>query len=280
MYKWWKKLPAWLLYQRRDVKCSAGLHVTSGREAGDVRRICAEKSICCATLGVRESDLNMPEDPLPRKDFLFLGRIHPVKNLDGLLKAWERARPRGRLIIAGPDDVGHKAELASLAESMGLRIVDIVEKTGCNKKQIHGGMEVSPEVLCRLLDSADADVVFAGPVYSAAKDCLLDSSRFLVLPSHSENFGLVVVEALARGVPVIASDGTPWECLGGDEEIGRCGWHCRQSLDGLAEALQLAMKCDGTEYLSLCQNAVELARRRFTWRASAKKLVDFYRDIR
>ena len=278
-YKWWKKLPAWLLYERRDFVSAAGIHVTSEGELSDVRRFVPSHRTCIASLGVR-ADVIVSDSVDKRSDeFLFLGRVHPVKNLDGLLTAWKAVKGHGRLVIAGPDDIGYKAELVGKAFALGLSVADLSEKMAYGKKTVFGGDEVGADDVERLLDGALADVVFLGPVYSEAKSRLLRRARCLVLPSHSENFGLVVLEALASGTPVIASDGTPWASLDGDDALGRCGWCYRQSFEGLVDALEKVAGCSADEYVALSRNATTLVRERYTWTASARKLLAFYKEL-
>ena len=123
---------------------------------------------------------------------LYLGRLHPLKGLDMLVEAWgnlhkaqhqspQPSMEHWRLVIAGPDEQGTRAALERQARELGL-------------------ME---------------SITFAGPVYGGEKERLLDTADLFVLPSRSENFGLVVAEALGAGVPVIATRAAPWrELLG------------------------------------------------------------------
>jgi len=106
---------------------------------------------------------------------LFLGRIHPKKGCDLLIEAFARVACRDpllRLVIAGPDECGWQADLVSLASQLGV----------------------------------SARVMFTGPLYGEVKWGALRSAEVLALPSHTENFGITVVEALACGVPVLISN--------------------------------------------------------------------------
>jgi glycosyltransferase involved in cell wall biosynthesis len=105
----------------------------------------------------------------------YVGRVHPIKGIDVLLSAFALAgcRPTARVAIIGPDE-GHKADLAALARKLGIldsvSFVDSVD--GREKLQVY----------------VDSDVV----VYAGA----------------SESFGMVAIEAMMCGVPVIVSEGT------------------------------------------------------------------------
>jgi glycosyltransferase involved in cell wall biosynthesis len=119
---------------------------------------------------------------------LFLSRIHPKKGIDVLLRAWaglEVERPDWDLVIAGPDELGHTADMQALARTLGLKRIEW-------RPAVHG----------------------------AAKSALYRSADCFVLPTNSENFGLVVAEALAHEVPVITTRNAPWEGL----RMHDCGW--------------------------------------------------------
>ena len=77
-------------------------------------------------------------------------------------------------------------------------------------------------------------VSFPGPVYGAQKAEAFRRAQAFVLPSHSENFGNVVAEALSHGVPVVVSRGAPWA----EVERRRCGWWVEQGEGPLADCLR------------------------------------------
>jgi glycosyltransferase involved in cell wall biosynthesis len=110
-----------------------------------------------------------------RRFLLFLGRIHEKKGCDLLLKAFAKLvgdAPEVDLVMAGPDQMGMQAKLASLAGRLG----------------------------------AGARVHWAGMISGEVKWGALRSCDALVLPSHQENFGICVVEALSVGRPVLISN--------------------------------------------------------------------------
>jgi glycosyltransferase involved in cell wall biosynthesis len=106
---------------------------------------------------------------------IFMGRIHEKKGCDLLIQSFARelaSNPEWHLLICGPDQVGWKAMLVSMAEHLGI----------ANR------------------------ITWAGMVSGDLKWGALFASEIFVLPSHQENFGIVVAEALACGVPVLISD--------------------------------------------------------------------------
>jgi glycosyltransferase involved in cell wall biosynthesis len=151
-----------------------------------------------------------------------------MKGLPLLLQAWAKLCPRGwRLRVVGPDEQGHLGELRRLAAQ--LRIED--------------------------------DVEFEDGVYGEQKWKTLGEASLFVLPSHSENFGVAVAEALACGVPVITTRGTPWEVL----TEYQCGWWIPIGVQPLARALQEAISLSDAERLAMGERGRRLVQERFCW---------------
>jgi glycosyltransferase involved in cell wall biosynthesis len=122
---------------------------------------------------------------------LWLGRLAREKGIDIIFQAWPliiKKNPNARLVIAG--NIDHPELHRSLVEL-------------CHTLQIHNNVE------------------FLGYTSGLAKAKLIAQARCLLLPSHFESFGNVVVEALASHTPVIASTGTPWEILRQYPDAGR-----------------------------------------------------------
>lgn len=130
----------------------------------------------------------------------FLGRLHPIKRLDLLAEAFailRRVRPRARLLIAGPDEGGHRRQIEPL-----------------------------------FAETADA-IRWLGALDGAAKWALLAASRTLVQCSDSESFGMNVAEALAAGLPVVVTDRGPWAQV---ESVG-CGYAVPHDPRSIADAV-------------------------------------------
>lgn len=118
----------------------------------------------------REDILQSPET----KVALFLGRVHPKKRPDLLIRGWGAAAvpSRWRLIIAGPGEPAYLDQLAKLALQCGV----------------------------------SQSVQFTGPVMGADKRYLLSRAAWFLLPSEQENFGVAVLEAIVIGCAVAVSD--------------------------------------------------------------------------
>jgi glycosyltransferase involved in cell wall biosynthesis len=96
-----------------------------------------------------------------------------------------------------------------------------------------------------------------------------------VLPSYSENFGIVVAEAMAWGRPVIASTGTPWKEVA---DVG-AGWWVAPEEEALAKALAEAMDKRPQELEAMGGKGRALVERSYTWSAPAERLTKAYEQI-
>ena len=96
-----------------------------------------------------------------------------------------------------------------------------------------------------------------------------------VLPSHSENFGGVVIESLAVGTPCIATKGTPWAQL----PEHNCGWWVEDSVAELRDILAQALQLQNSQYAEMSRNAHRLVEEKYSWRESAQTLINAYSAI-
>jgi glycosyltransferase involved in cell wall biosynthesis len=183
------------------------------------------------------SDLRPPTSGL--KTALFVGRIYPVKGLPLLVEAWAKVRPAGwKMRVVGPDEAGHRAEVEALVRQAGLE--DAFE--------------------------------FTGPLEGEALRHAYADAELLVLPSHTENFGMVVAEALAHGLPVIATRGSPWKLL----EDERCGWWVPVSADGIAAALDDATRRTSADLSAMGGRGRVVVAERFAWDGIARQFLACY----
>lgn len=242
-HRGWKKWIAWRLYQRRNLETAAALHVTSDLEAGNVRALGLGPEIICIPNGITVPDLCPAYVPaLKQKRVVFLGRIHPIKGLPMLLDAWARIRPtEWTLEIAGPDEGGHRAAL----EDQVVRL------------------------------SLGSSVFFADPVGESGKSAFFERASVFVLPSHSENFGVAAGEALAAGVPVIATRATPWSAL----EAEACGWHVATSVEGLEHGLSKAFSTSPEELIAMGRRGHKYVAETFSWNRVGHEMTALYRRL-
>ena len=201
----WKKRLFAIFVETEHLRSARCLRATADMEAGHFRSM----GITCPITIVPNAIALAPLAPRPapdgRRRVLFLSRIHPKKGIIFLLRAWAKLEDRFRdwdLIIAGIDENGHLADMKTRASELGL-----------------------------------SRVSFPGAVHGAQKEALFRASDLFVLPTHAENFGLVIAEALAQEVAVITTHNAPWEGL----EERRCGWWIPLVEERLADTMAQAM---------------------------------------
>jgi glycosyltransferase involved in cell wall biosynthesis len=96
-----------------------------------------------------------------------------------------------------------------------------------------------------------------------------------LLPSYTENFGGVVIDALSLGLPVLASKSTPWEIL----EEASCGWQFDLDADSLCEALLKFIDKTDDERREMGLRGRKLVEEQYTWDAVVKKMVEGYERV-
>jgi glycosyltransferase involved in cell wall biosynthesis len=238
----WKKRLAWHFYQRHNLEKAAALHVTSDLEAKSVRALGLRSKIACIPNGISVPAQCPVRDLTRPKRMVFLGRLHPIKGLPMLLEAWARIRPTDWFLeITGPDEGGYRRRLEDQVEALNL----------------------------------NGTVCFTAPVGGAEKKALLARASVLVLPSYSENFGVAAGEALAEGLPVIATHGTPWAAL----ESEGCGWHVATNVDGLERGLRNAFAAPQQQLTEMGRRGHAFAARAFSWNRVAGEMVALYQNI-
>ena len=293
-----RKAVAWRLFERKNLRAAAMFHATAESEASSIKKVIngVSEGRCFRGAGEREQgaeDRGQGEVPivvapngvdLPdpgarpgrevvekrfpqlrgRRWVVFMSRLHPKKGIDLLLGAWGAQKKvaggewmemrsgecgvqswgwtqQPALVLAGPDLIGYRREVERMVRDLGLQ----------------------------------ESVVLTGEVRGAEKDVLLANADVFVLPSYSENFGIVVVEAMAWGRPVIATTGTPWKEVA---EVG-AGWWVKPEDGEVARALGEALEKSGEELDAMGARGRALVAERYGWRVPAARLVRAYEGI-
>ncbi len=239
----WRKQFVWTAYQEWALQQAALFHVTSEEEVEALRDLGLNQPVALIPNGVQLPEPYDPEAPPPeRRRALFLSRLHPKKGLPMLLEAWAEVRPENwELVLVGPSEENHRDDLEE---------------------------QVRRHELGKM-------VRFAGAVSEEEKWEVYRKSDLFVLPSHSENFGIVVAEALAAGLPAITTTGTPWQELEGRN----CGWWVEPEAGPLAEALREAFHCSPKTLREMGQRGRALVKERYTWGGVAAQLRASYQWI-
>ena len=244
-----RKQVAWRLYQRRDLMTATCLHATSHSEVKQFRKLGLNQPVISLPNGV-----SLPENlsfgdatretgsDTDEREILFLSRIHRVKGLLNLVAAWKQEhRPGWRLRIVGADEDGHRSEVEAAVANAGLNDSIVVNEA----------------------------------VHSEEKWSLLSQADVVVLPSFSENFGIVVAEALCCGTPVITTRGTPWSGL----TVRQCGWYVDADVSGIAQALRSALRTSRADLKQMGTRGQRWVRAEFAWKDIGAKMLDAYDEF-
>jgi len=240
---------AWIaLIERRNLENASAIHVASGLEARELARFgvalpCvieipngagAETGVGAVTvLPSAVRDLLDSRRPI----ILYVGRVNWKKGLDRVVSALARV-PDAVLLVVGNDEEGATPGLEALACRKGVR----------------------------------DRVVFAGPVYGTTKTELYRRSAVFVLPSYSENFGNVVLEAMHERCPVIV---TPE--VGAAEIVHSSGGGLVAPGDPESLALAIGkLLNDAALRSAMGRRGQDIVLRRYAWRQIAQRMLEAY----
>ena len=238
---WTRKWPAIQLYQRGLVKRADYLHATADTEKDNLLRLGWNARITIIPNAVNIEELPLKDNWKIKRRIVFMSRLHVKKGLELLFEALSHLKPdldSYEVIIAGEGEPDYVETLKKAAISFGLSEV----------------------------------VKFVGGVYGAEKVCLLQSADFFVLPTYSENFGIVVAEALACGTPVITTHGTPWKEL---EEYA-CGWYIPVGVNALKKTLREAISVTEETIERMGRNGRRLVEKQYTDKSVASRFFEKY----
>lgn len=241
-----RKKIAWHLFQKRALQKASLVHVTCVDEHNAVRALGIKSPIAIVPHGINYDDYqNLPAKKQAIEDLglnndkkyiLFMSRLHKKKGLDLLLEVWPelvKFYPDWCLLIVGPDYSNYTDKISALA--LENKIADNIKTMGM--------------------------------LTGHAKKSALAASEFFVLPSFTENFGVVIGEALAAGLPAITTTGTPWAEI----NTFKCGKHISLSKQNVYQALQEMMDLDEIALATMSKNAKSLIKKNYSWSAQALK---------
>jgi glycosyltransferase involved in cell wall biosynthesis len=231
---------------------AAAVHFTSDTEMQEAQQLDYRFRSVVIPLAAKSNPENAGEmciraytpDRLDPAKILYLSRLDPKKNLEGLLHAFVQVNKRvagAQLVIAGSGDATYVASLVRLSEELGI----------------------------------SSSVSWAGFVSGAAKVNLFNDAALYVLPSFSENFGIAVAEALAAGLPCIVSTGV---ALAPDIVEYAAGRAVAPTAEALAAAI-IDLVQDSTALKIASHNAVRLASERFAMTVMRDHLIDLYNTV-
>lgn len=258
--KKWKKKIALMLYQMKDLKRAACIFTTAEMEAKHVRDLGIQVPISVIPNGIETGGYSCRKTiDRVKKQILFLSRIHVKKGIELLIDAYSHLHkdfPDWSIVIVGNGEADYIKSLENRVKTLELQ--------DCIK--------ILP------------------PVFGDAKTKLYQESSLFCLPSFSENFGMVIAEAMSCGVPAITTKGTPWQLLNGEEstmgasldilgEDRRTGWCIELSVQNLEIVLREAMSMDFHGLYEMGQRGSKLVNENFNYRSVAKKTKRLYEWI-
>jgi glycosyltransferase involved in cell wall biosynthesis len=188
-------------------------------------------------------EIDVIDRVIPQKNKIkigYLGRVHPRKRIERLIYTFDILRTETEeceLLIIGSDDKQYEKFLRQEIERLHL-----------------------------------PNVTFTGFLSGKDKDDAITSLSYLVVPSDFENFGNIVTEALVRGVPVIASKGTPWEEL----NTYNCGWWVDNDVDTLAATITKAIHLPENERIAMGKRGQELIKNNYSVEVISKQMIRLY----
>jgi len=235
----WKKKLGLFLYQRFDLKKAVRIHATCELEKNNIRTLGFNNPIQIIPNGIDLSEVKKVKTHYGTKKMVFLSRIHPKKGIELLIDAWSTINTTGWVLeIAGNGEDSYINQLKKSAQDI-------------------------------------KNIKFVGAQFGDQKWGFLRSADIMVLPTYSENFGIVVAEALAVGVPVITTKGTPWENL----KIKNCGWWIQLNLAELERTLNIAINTTTDILIQKGENGITLIKNKYDIKSVAKEIKELYTTI-
>ncbi len=263
-----KKKLALALYQKRDFHLASALHATAASEADQFRKLGFLNPIIVSPNGVNLPTQGLSKiataSAMPRNDevasarhcerseaiytrtALFVGRMTLTKGVLELIEAWAQLKPNG-----------WQCELVYTTASASERAYEAKVKA----RVAALGME--------------EQFRFTGSLSDDAKWDAYRRADFFVLPTYSENFGIVIAEALYAGLPVITTKGAPWAEL----EERDCGKWIDVGVKPLAEALREMMAKSDAERAAMGARGCLLVMERYLWEGIAKTMREKYEEL-
>lgn len=220
--------------------CNA-FHATSIKEKGEIRSLGFKQPIGIIPEGIDLPDSKKFTRSAKKIKFLYLGRIHPIKGLDLLIKTWSRIEAENQncsLEICGYyDDVNYFNSLKNLIEKLNLKTIS-----------------------------------FSDSVYGEQKSKKYFSNDVFILPSKSENFALVIAEAMSHEMPVITSENTPWDIV----KKNNYGWVISLNEDSIYSAVSTANSLPERKLLDMGVRGKKYIKDNLSWDVLSNDYLTFY----
>lgn len=229
------------VFEKRNMKYASLWRALTGAEYDQIRSYGIKAPIIVAPNGINIEEFDSvprPPSTSERKRMVYLGRLHPKKGLRNLLFAWHKvtqSRDDWELVIAGPDELGHRGELESIVAEKCVKLVE-----------------------------------FVGPLYGEEKVRFLKSGNLFVLPSYSEGFSVAILEGMACSLPIIATSQCHFPAI----KENRFGWICEPEVKSVSKALEEALLCSEIDLLQMGKMARDYVSKEYSWGKIASYIQD------
>jgi len=243
------------------------IHATSGAEAIAIKARWPAAKITVIPNGVEVPEALPEREPNAAPYLLYLGRLHPYKQVERIIEAFARASAgtaTGSSRLTGAPVSARSSFVGGLSSHWSLFIAgDGEEKYKASLKKLTEDLGLTDAV--RFVGHADGE----------EKARLLANAQALILASKSENFGMSVAEALAHGTPCVVTKTAPWEGL----ESESCGFWVNDSVEALAEGMNRLMTLSPEERRAMGARGREWMKREFSWQGVAERMISLYESL-
>jgi glycosyltransferase involved in cell wall biosynthesis len=237
-----KKKIAWFLYQEYILKKSDLIHCVSDMEKKNLLKLNRNFKTIVLPYGISSKFITTRIKKNFKKQALFFSRLHPKKGLSSLIKAWIELNDKNWVLdIVGP----------------------------CENRQYYNRLSNI------IKKNNSLNINLLNPVFSnAEKKKLFDNYDFFVLPTKNDPFGIVILESLARGLPVLTNDNTPWSTI----KSFNAGWFIHDNYLNLKLVLKKVFNTPKEEFYLKSKNAIELSKN-FEWKILSKEYISMYKNL-
>jgi glycosyltransferase involved in cell wall biosynthesis len=234
-----KKKLAWIFYQKKILEKADLILCSSNLEKKNLLRLSKNFNIKVIPYGIYNNFIKKKvKKSKIRKKAIFFSRIHKKKGIENLVRSWNEINNNDwTLDICGPSEQKYLKKIKLMKES--------------NK------------------------INFIKPVYTDNKKIrLFEKYDVFLLPSFSENFGISILESLARGLPVLTTTNTPWTNI----KAFNAGWIIKSNLKYLKSTLIKIFKSSDNDFYIKSRNAIKLSKK-YSWNTISKLYIDTYRQL-
>lgn len=239
-----KKLPALILYQKSAILNADCIHATANTEKENIAKLNINNKIEVIANGIDIENIKLKDNWDKKKNILFLSRIHVKKGIEFLIQAISTLKYQmsGYVInIAGEGDEKYINLLKKKVNELGISNM----------------------------------VNFLGGVYDDKKWELYRNADIFILPTFSENFGIVIAEALASGTPVITTNGTPWKELNTEN----CGWYTEIGVKPIINAISEFLSSSPNDLKRMGLNGRKLIENKYSTKKVANDMFLLYKKL-